>query len=77
MMNSKLVLVLLLSSLAAVFIAQNIDVVEVSFLFWRASISSALLIFFTLLMGFFLGWATHVYFLFRRTRNELSFYRRT
>jgi hypothetical protein len=46
-------------------------------MFWQASISSALLIFFTLLMGFVLGWATHAYFLYRRTKNELSFYRRT
>ena len=76
-MNSKFTLVLILSSLAVVFVAQNVAVVEISFLFWRASISSALLIFFALLMGFALGWSTHVYLLYRRTKNELSFYRRT
>jgi uncharacterized integral membrane protein len=77
MMNPKLILVLLLSSLAVIFIAQNVAVVEIGFLFWRASISSALLIFFALLMGFVLGWSTHVYLLYRRTKDELSFYRRT
>jgi uncharacterized integral membrane protein len=76
-MNSKLTLVLLLSSLAVIFIAQNVAVVEVRFMFWQASISSALLIFFALLLGIILGWSTHVYLLYRRSRNELTLYRRT
>lgn len=69
-MNLKLTLVLMLSSLAVIFIVQNAVVVEISFLFWRASISSALLIFFTLMVGFVLGWFLHSYFLYRKSRDE-------
>lgn len=71
-MNLRLILVLILSSLAVLFIAQNSNVVEIGFLFWRASMSSALLIFFTLMMGFVLGWFMHSYLLYRRSKNELS-----
>lgn len=75
MMNFKLILILVLSSLAVVFIAQNIAVVEIGFLYWRASMSSALLIFFTLMIGFLLGWFVHSYILHRRARDD-SFYSR-
>jgi len=57
--NSKLVLILILASLAVVFVAQNTAVVEIAFLFWRTSMSSAILIFFTLMLGFLLGWFLH------------------
>lgn len=68
-MNLKLALILILSSLAVVFIAQNVAVVEISFLFWRASMSSALLIFFTLTIGFLLGWFLHGYLLHRKPKG--------
>lgn len=77
-MNLKLILLLLLSSVAVVFVAQNVTVVEISFLYWRASMSSALLIFFSLITGFILGWFLHSYLLHRRTknaRNELVYLR--
>ncbi|MHB1619585.1 MAG: lipopolysaccharide assembly protein LapA domain-containing protein [Sulfuricella sp.] len=69
-MNLKLTLILLLASLAVVFIAQNVAVVEISFLYWRASMSSALLIFFTLMIGFLLGWFLHSYLLHRKSKGE-------
>jgi uncharacterized integral membrane protein len=69
-MNLKLVLILLLSSLAVVFIAQNASVVEVAFLFWRLSISAALLIFFTLMIGFILGWILHAYLAHRKIKRD-------
>lgn len=72
-MNFKLLLILLLSSLAVLFIAQNIALVEVGFLFWRVSISSALLIFFTLILGFVLGWFLHGYLVYRRARDKTIF----
>lgn len=72
-MNLKLALILVLSSLAVVFIAQNVAVVEIGFLFWRASMSSALLIFFTLMIGFLLGWFLHSYLLYRKSRSESVF----
>ena len=74
-MNLKLILILILSSLAVVFIAQNVAVVEIGFLLWKVSLSSALLIFFTLMAGFVLGWSLHSYLLYRRSKSELSYYR--
>jgi uncharacterized integral membrane protein len=72
-MNLKLALILILSSLAVVFIAQNVAVVEIGFLFWRASMSSALLIFFTLVIGFLLGWFLHSYLLYRKSKSESDY----
>jgi len=74
-MNLKLTLILVLSSLAVIFIVQNVAVVEIGFLFWRVSMSSALLIFFTLMTGFLLGWFLHGYLLYRRSKSELVYYR--
>ena len=71
-MTLKLILIVLLSSLAALFIAQNTVVVEISFLYWRASMSSALLLFFTLIIGFLLGWFMHSYVLHRRAKVKSS-----
>jgi uncharacterized integral membrane protein len=69
-MNLKLTLILILSSLAVVFIAQNAAVAEIGFLFWRASMSSALLIFFALMIGFLLGWFLHSYLLYRTSKGK-------
>ena len=73
-MNLKLTLILLLSSLAVVFIAQNVAVVEINFLIWKASLSSALLIFFTLLLGFVLGWFNHGYLLYRKAKRDSVYF---
>ena len=59
----------------ALFIVQNFAVVEISFLFWRVSISSALLIFGTLLTGFVLGWSLQSYRLYRKSRIEYEYLR--
>lgn len=74
-MNLKLTLILILSSIAVIFIAQNVAVVELSFLFWRASMSSSLLIFFTLMIGFILGWFLHSYLLHRKSKSEPFYFR--
>jgi uncharacterized integral membrane protein len=74
-MNIKLTLLLILSSLAVVFIAQNVAVVEIGFLYWRASMSIALLIFFTLMIGFLLGWFLHSYLLYRKSKGESDYSR--
>lgn len=66
-MSLKLVLILILASLAVVFVAQNTAVVEIAFLFWRISMSSAILIFFTLMLGFLLGWFLHSHFSHRKS----------
>lgn len=69
-MNFKLVLILFLSSFAAIFVAQNTAVVEIAFLYWRASMSSALLIFFSLMAGFVLGWFVHAYLVHRKSMSN-------
>ncbi len=74
-MKLKLALILILSILAIVFIAQNVAMVEIDFLFWTISLSSALLIFFTLILGFVLGWFLHSYRLYRKSKNEFIYYR--
>ncbi len=71
MMDLKLALILLLSTLAAVFIAQNVAPVEVGFLYWTATTSRAMLIFFTLLQGFVLGWFMHGFMLHRKNRHRV------
>lgn len=73
-MNLKLILILILASLAVVFVAQNAVLVEISFLFWRASISSVLLIFFTVMTGFVLGWSLHSYLTYRKKYRHESIY---
>lgn len=76
-MKLKLLLMIILSSIAVIFIVQNsVEVVEISFLFWRASLPSALLMFFTLLAGFVLGWFLHSYLLYRKSRKEEFVYLR-
>lgn len=69
-MHFKLIFIIFLTSLAVVFITQNVAVVEVSFLFWSISMSRALLIFFLLVMGFILGWFLHGYFTYRKSKEE-------
>lgn len=71
MMNMKFALILLLSTLAVVFIAQNVVPVEVGFLYWTATTSRALLIFFTLLLGFVLGWFLHALMLHRKRNRKV------
>jgi uncharacterized integral membrane protein len=69
-MNFKLAMLLILASLAVIFITQNVAVVEVSFLFWSISMSRALLIFFLLVIGFTLGWFLHSYLSYRKSKDE-------
>ncbi len=70
-MNLKLVLVVILSSMAVLFIAQNVAVVEIGFLYWRWSMSSSVLIFSNLITGFILGWFIHSYLLVRQSKHPV------
>lgn len=67
-MRFYLFMVLGLSAATVVFVSQNVAVVDVNFLFWTVSMSRALLILFTLAIGFLLGWFLHAYFSYRRTK---------
>ncbi len=53
---------------ALVFVVQNIDVVPVKFLFWELSMSRAILLFFSLLTGFIIGWLLHSYMAYRKDK---------
>jgi len=68
-MNFKMFLIIVFIILAAIFITQNITVVEVNLLFWRVSVSLALLIVINLLIGFLLGWFLNSYTAHKKTRR--------
>ena len=74
-MNIKLMLLLILSTLALVFVAQNLSAIEIRFLFWSASISSSMLIFFALLLGLLLGWHLNDYLRYRKYRGRVVYSR--
>ena len=67
-MNFKMGLVAILVFFALVFVVQNIDVVPVKFLFWELSMSRAILLFFSLLTGFIIGWLLHSYMAYRKDK---------
>ena len=71
-MNFKITLVVILVCLALIFVAQNIQVVTVSFLFWEISMSRAILLFFSLLTGFIIGWFLHSYLSYRKDKRDFS-----
>jgi lipopolysaccharide assembly protein A len=71
-MNFKIILVIILICLALIFLAQNIQVVTVSFLFWEVSMLRAVLLFFSLLTGFIIGWFLHSYLSYRKDKKEFS-----
>jgi putative membrane protein len=58
-MNAKFILAIILASMAAVFIIQNVTSVDLTFLFWTLSMSRALLMFLILSLGIILGWLLH------------------
>jgi uncharacterized integral membrane protein len=55
-MNYKLITTLAAVGLAVIFIIQNVEVVEIRFLFWSFAMSRALLMFFLLALGIIAGW---------------------
>jgi uncharacterized integral membrane protein len=71
-MNFKITLVVILACLALIFVAQNIEVVTVRFLFWEISMSRAILLFFSLLIGFIIGWFLNSYLSYRKDKKEIS-----
>jgi uncharacterized integral membrane protein len=71
-MNFKITLVVILACLALIFVTQNIEVVTVRFLFWEISMSRAILLFFSLLIGFIIGWFLNSYLSYRKDKKEIS-----
>jgi uncharacterized integral membrane protein len=71
-MNFKMGLAAILIIFALIFVAQNIEVVTVRFLLWELSMSSSILLFFSLLSGFIIGWLLHSYLSYRKDKKEFS-----
>ena len=69
-MNLYLALVLALAGVALIFTVQNVAAVDVTFLVWTISMSRALLILFTLSIGFLLGWFLHAYYAYRNASRK-------
>lgn len=65
-MNVKLIVSLILSGLAVLFIIQNVAVTEIRFLFWTLSMSRSLLMFFILAIGIMVGWLLHGFMMHRQ-----------
>ena len=56
MRRAKLIVALTLATLLVVFTLQNVDVVEVRFLFWSLEMSRAIMLLGVLGTGIVLGW---------------------
>lgn len=69
-MNYKLILILVLACLSVIFIIQNVDVVEIRFLFWSIQMSRSLLMFFLFAIGIIIGWFLHSFFKHRQGKNN-------
>jgi putative membrane protein len=54
-MRFKIILSVILASLALLFIVQNFAVIDIRFLFWTVAISRSLLMFSLFLIGLILG----------------------
>lgn len=65
-MKPKIILGVILAGFALLFIIQNISVIDIRFMFWTLSISSALLMVLLCLTGAFLGWLLHSYSMHNR-----------
>ena len=72
-MNIKLAMILIVSSIAVIFSAQNIAIVKVDFLVWSLSMPGSLLIIVILLSGFMLGWFVHGYIAYRKSRDVYEY----
>ena len=52
MLNFRLSLILLLACFAMIFLIQNVEAVDVRFLFWHIAVSRAIVIFIAFMLGF-------------------------
>ena len=64
----KNIILVILIALVLTFVVQNMQVVEVKFLAWTISMSRALMIFGTLVIGIVAGWLLN----FPRRRKEIK-----
>jgi len=69
-MNKKLFYSLALITLATIFIVQNVDVVELRFLFWTMSMSRSLMFVFLVLIGIAVGWLLRGHMMNKTKRKD-------
>lgn len=69
-MSAKLIITLILAGMVVIFIAQNAQVAELSFLIWTLAVSQALLLFLALAIGVIGGWVLRSWFTHRRAHAE-------
>jgi putative membrane protein len=62
-MNLKFGLIIFLAALFGLFVLQNIEQVQVSFLFWSISMSRVIMLFFVISMGIVIGWLLRGHFI--------------
>ncbi len=55
-MNAKVITIIILVGSAVIFFIQNVEVLELKFVFWTVSMSGALLMFLFLSAGTAMGW---------------------
>jgi putative membrane protein len=67
-MNFKLIVILILTCLAVIFIIQNVEIVEIRFLFWSIKLSRSLLMFFLVAAGIIIGWFLNSFLKYRKTK---------
>jgi uncharacterized integral membrane protein len=58
-MSVKVIIAIVLSVIAAIFMIQNVAVMDLSFLFWTLSMSRSLFTLLILAAGIGLGWLLH------------------
>jgi len=71
-MNVKIILIIVIAAAAVLFAIQNVGAVTVGILFWKVSLSLALLIFFTFAAGFVIGWFLHSFLSYRKVKKEVA-----
>ena len=69
-MKPKVIIGAILAVLAALFVIQNVTVMDLRFLFWTLSMSGALLMILILAVGVILGWLLHGSFSRRKTNSN-------
>lgn len=65
-MKGKLILIVVIIGLIALFIFQNAAPVSINFLAWALSMNGALLFIIILMLGIVVGWLLHTYAIFRK-----------
>jgi uncharacterized integral membrane protein len=71
-MSFKMGMVAILAFFVLIFLAQNFEVVTVNILFWEISMSRAVLLFFSLLIGFIAGWFLNSYLSYQKNKRASS-----